>query len=65
MRNAIDQKMESIGLGDLISHKNLRNNQDPISIYTILSEMKRELDAWKRECKTLEEKFKIQDDSLR
>jgi hypothetical protein len=51
--------MESLGLGDLLSFKNLKNGQDPASIYSIISELKREQDAWRRECKTLEEKFKI------
>ncbi|CDW80474.1 UNKNOWN [Stylonychia lemnae] len=65
LRNAIDQKMEAIGLGDLISHKQLQGSQDPITIYTIMSEMKRELDAWKRECKTVEEQYKLQDTQLK
>ena len=58
MRNAIDQKMEALGLGDLLSHRNLKgSNQDPITVYTIMSEMKRELDAYKREYKSAEDQL--------
>ena len=48
LRKAIDQKMESLGLGDLLTFKNIKHDQDPVSIYTILSELKRECDAWKK-----------------
>eukprot|EP00347_Sterkiella_histriomuscorum_P021698 403333074 len=66
LRNAIDQKMEGLGLGDLLSHRQLKgSNQDPITVYTIMSEMKRELDGWKRECKTNEEKVKLNDEQIR
>lgn len=53
--------MEAIGLGELLSHRNLNNNQDPVSVYTLITELKRELDAWKRECKSIEEKMKLQE----
>ena len=53
--------MEALGLGELLSHKNLKNGQDPISVYTLITEMKRELEAWKKECKNIEEKMKIQE----
>ena len=57
--------MEGLGLGELLAHRNLKGGQDPITVYTIMSEMKRELDAWKRECKAVEEKYKIQDDQMK
>lgn len=49
--------MESLGLGELIAHHKLQNGQDPISIYTIISEIKREAEAWKKEAKNLDERL--------
>ena len=56
--------MESLGLGDFLVFKNMGPNQDPVSIYTILSEMKRECDAWKKEAKALEEKLSSSNQQL-
>ena len=57
--------MESLGLGELLHHRNLHPGQDPISIYTILSELKRDSEAWKRECKGLEEKGKQTEEGMK
>jgi len=56
--------VEEIGLGDLLSHKNLDPNHDPISIYTVLSEVKAEVEEWKRECRRLEEELQNGQDEM-
>lgn len=52
--------MEGLGLGDLLSFKNLPAGQDPVTIFTIMTEIKREVDYWKKECKGNEETVKKQ-----
>lgn len=52
--------MESLGLGELLSFKNMPPGQDPINVYTIIAEIKREADYWKKECKGNEEQVKKQ-----
>jgi hypothetical protein len=54
--------MEALGLGELLTHRNLGEGHDPVTAYTIIAELKRELDSWKREFKALEEKSRAQDD---
>lgn len=56
--------MENLGLGEMLSYKNLKDGQDPASIYSILSELKRQLDAWRRQSKVLEEQTKLKDGQL-
>jgi len=59
LRNAIDQKMESLGIGEILSRKNLAQGQDPVTAYMVISELKKESEAWKKESKSLEERIKL------
>ena len=51
LKNVIDQKMESLGLGEMLTFKNMNPGQDPVSIYAVISEVKKEADYWKKEAK--------------
>jgi chaperonin cofactor prefoldin len=42
------------GLGLLIN-KGSQRGEDPVTIYTLISELQRECDTWKRKCKSLED----------
>ena len=50
--------MEDLGFGELLNERNLEPGEDPISIYTILSEIKTEADGWKNQSKKVEAELK-------
>ncbi len=60
LKNAVDQKMDGLGLGDLLSHKQLQKGQDPVSVYAVITEIKKESDFWKKESKQFEETLQQQ-----
>lgn len=47
--------MDNLGLGELLSHKNLPSGSDPVNVYTVINDLKREAEFWKKEAKANEE----------
>jgi hypothetical protein len=64
LRKAIDQKMDNLGILELVRASN-PHSQDPVTIYTLLAELQRENDTWRKQCKSLEDQAQSSEERLR